>query len=132
MQVRGKANGLATAVNWTCNLIIATTFLSLADALSTAVTFWLYAVISFAFWVLVVRMVPEVRHLFPWPDIHVYKVFIFILFIDQGKILRRHPITISSLNKMNIPINYYDKSVFTIRSMGHYIGWECVFVTMIL
>ncbi|KAJ8659217.1 hypothetical protein O0I10_004931 [Lichtheimia ornata] len=61
MQVRGKANGLATAVNWTCNLIIATTFLSLADALSTAVTFWLYAVISFAFWVLVVRMVPETK-----------------------------------------------------------------------
>ncbi|KAI7875796.1 general substrate transporter [Lichtheimia hyalospora FSU 10163] len=61
MQVRGKANGLATAVNWTCNLIIATTFLSLADALSTAVTFWLYAAISFAFWILVVRMVPETK-----------------------------------------------------------------------
>lgn len=64
MQVRGKANGLATAVNWTCNLMVATTFLSLADTFSTAVTFWLYACLSFSYWMLVVRMVPEVRHQF--------------------------------------------------------------------
>lgn len=61
MQVRGKANGLATAVNWTCNLMVATTFLSLADTFSTAVTFWLYACLSFSYWMLVVRMVPETK-----------------------------------------------------------------------
>ncbi|KAI9311414.1 general substrate transporter [Dichotomocladium elegans] len=58
-RARGKGNGIATAVNWTCNLVVASTFLSLANGLSTAITFWGYAVISLFFWVLVVQMVPE-------------------------------------------------------------------------
>ncbi|ORY97493.1 general substrate transporter [Syncephalastrum racemosum] len=59
LSLRGKANGISTAVNWTGNLIISSTFLSLSNALTTPITFWLYAAVSFIFWVLMVRMVPE-------------------------------------------------------------------------
>ncbi|KAF7721926.1 hypothetical protein EC973_003939, partial [Apophysomyces ossiformis] len=59
MALRGKANGISTAVNWICNLIISTTFLSMTDAMTTAGTFWFYAGISLVFWVLVFFLVPE-------------------------------------------------------------------------
>ncbi|KAG0183507.1 hypothetical protein DFQ29_002561 [Apophysomyces sp. BC1021] len=59
MSLRGKANGISTAVNWICNLIISTTFLSMSDAMTTAGTFWFYAGLSFIFWVLVFFLVPE-------------------------------------------------------------------------
>ncbi|KAI8374737.1 general substrate transporter [Radiomyces spectabilis] len=59
MSVRGKANGVSTAVNWICNLIISTTFLSMTDTMTTAGTFWFYAGISFILWLLVYFLVPE-------------------------------------------------------------------------
>ncbi|EIE90481.1 hypothetical protein RO3G_15192 [Rhizopus delemar RA 99-880] len=37
--IRGKANGIATAVNWACNLIVSTAFLSMTEAMTTA-DFW--------------------------------------------------------------------------------------------
>ncbi|KAK4514541.1 uncharacterized protein ATC70_002139 [Mucor velutinosus] len=40
LSLRGKANGIATATNWVCNLIVASTFLSMTNALSAAVK-WL-------------------------------------------------------------------------------------------
>ena len=42
MPVRSVCNGLAVACNWISNLIVAYTFLSLEDAISSAGTFWLY------------------------------------------------------------------------------------------
>jgi SP family myo-inositol transporter-like MFS transporter 13 len=60
MSIRGKANGVATAVNWICNLIISTTFLSMTEAMTTAGTFWFYAGISIVLWILLVRLMPEV------------------------------------------------------------------------
>jgi len=42
MPVRSLCNGLAVACNWISNLIVAYTFLSLEDAISSAGTFWLY------------------------------------------------------------------------------------------
>lgn len=60
ISLRGKANGIATATNWIGNLIVASTFLSMTNALSVAGTFWLYASISIVLWLLVVKWVPEV------------------------------------------------------------------------
>ncbi|KAI7900852.1 general substrate transporter [Cokeromyces recurvatus] len=57
--LRGKGNGIATATNWICNLVVASTFLSMVNTLSTAGTFWLYASISILLWISIVRWVPE-------------------------------------------------------------------------
>ncbi|KAL7315677.1 hypothetical protein PS15m_004864 [Mucor circinelloides] len=59
LSLRGKANGIATATNWVCNLIVASTFLSMTNALSAAGTFWLYAVISILLWIGIVKWLPE-------------------------------------------------------------------------
>ncbi|KAL9551619.1 hypothetical protein MBANPS3_004173 [Mucor bainieri] len=59
LSLRGKANGIATATNWVCNLIVASTFLSMTNALSAAGTFWLYACISIVLWIGIVRWLPE-------------------------------------------------------------------------
>ncbi|KAI7867955.1 general substrate transporter [Spinellus fusiger] len=58
-KVRGKANGVSTAVNWICNLIISTTFLSMTDTLTSAGTFWFYAAISFVLWIILYFILPE-------------------------------------------------------------------------
>ncbi|OAC99373.1 hypothetical protein MUCCIDRAFT_42471 [Mucor lusitanicus CBS 277.49] len=60
LSLRGKANGIATATNWVCNLIVASTFLSMTNALSAAGTFWLYACISILLWIGIARWLPEV------------------------------------------------------------------------
>ncbi|KAI8076704.1 general substrate transporter [Gilbertella persicaria] len=59
MSIRGKANGVATAVNWICNLIVSTTFLSMTEAMTTAGTFWFYAGISIVLWAFLIRLMPE-------------------------------------------------------------------------
>ncbi|KAI8048432.1 general substrate transporter [Thamnidium elegans] len=59
LSLRGKANGIATAVNWTCNLIVASTFLSMTNVLTAAGTFWFYGSISVLLWILIVKWVPE-------------------------------------------------------------------------
>lgn len=64
LYLRGKANGIATATNWICNLVVASTFLSLTNALTAAGTFWLYASISITLWILIVKWVPEVKYIF--------------------------------------------------------------------
>lgn len=61
LSLRGKANGIATATNWVCNLIVASTFLSMTNVLSAAGTFWLYAVISILLWIGIAKWLPEVR-----------------------------------------------------------------------
>lgn len=58
--IRGKANGIATAVNWICNLVISTSFLSMTEAMSAAGTFWFYAGISIMLWLILFRLMPEV------------------------------------------------------------------------
>lgn len=59
--IRGKANGIATAVNWACNLIITTAFLSMTEAMTIAGTFWFYAGLSIVLWLVIYRLMPEVR-----------------------------------------------------------------------
>ncbi|KAG1138474.1 hypothetical protein G6F37_010460 [Rhizopus arrhizus] len=57
--IRGKANGIATAVNWICNLVISTSFLSMTESMSAAGTFWFYAGISIMLWLMLFRLMPE-------------------------------------------------------------------------
>ncbi|KAI8579226.1 hypothetical protein K450DRAFT_243384 [Umbelopsis ramanniana AG] len=59
LSVRGKANGIATAVNWACNLIISTSFLSMTNGVSAAGTFWFYGGLSILFWIFALFEVPE-------------------------------------------------------------------------
>lgn len=61
ISLRGKANGIATAVNWVCNLFVASSFLTMTNALSAAGTFWFYGGLSVLFWIGIVKWVPEVR-----------------------------------------------------------------------
>ncbi|KAI7854843.1 general substrate transporter [Circinella umbellata] len=61
--LRGKGTGVATGVNWICNLIISITYLSMIDAMTAAGTFWFYAGISLIFWVLIYFYVPETAKL---------------------------------------------------------------------
>lgn len=60
--LRGKGNGVATAVNWICNLVVSITYLSMINSMTTAGTFWFYAGLSLIFWLLVFFFVPEVRY----------------------------------------------------------------------
>lgn len=60
ISIRGKANGVATAVNWACNLIISTSFLSMTEAMTAAGTFWFYAGMSIVLWGVLVKLMPEV------------------------------------------------------------------------
>ncbi|KAG2228306.1 hypothetical protein INT45_011098 [Circinella minor] len=59
MRVRSRANGVSTSVNWFCNLLVAISFLSLTNVLSAAGAFWFYAILSFIFWILIMKYVPE-------------------------------------------------------------------------
>jgi Na+/melibiose symporter-like transporter len=58
---RGPGNSIATMAGWGGNLIVSLTFLSLIDALGDGGTFLLYALISVASIVFVLRLVPETR-----------------------------------------------------------------------
>lgn len=61
MHVRGVANGIATASNWTANLIVSATLLTLFKAISQAGTFWLYSSFAAMAWVFIFFMVPETK-----------------------------------------------------------------------
>ena len=61
LKIRGRAMSVATVANWSSNLLVALTFLTLLDALGGPVTFWLYAAIGilaigFTYWI-----VPETK-----------------------------------------------------------------------
>jgi SP family myo-inositol transporter-like MFS transporter 13 len=59
LALRGRASGIATSVNWSCNLLVAVTFLSLTHAITAAGTFWLYGSLAIVGWWFVWRYVPE-------------------------------------------------------------------------
>eukprot|EP01062_Namystynia_karyoxenos_P058353 TRINITY_DN49914_c0_g1_i1.p2 TRINITY_DN49914_c0_g1~~TRINITY_DN49914_c0_g1_i1.p2 ORF type:complete len:725 (+),score=267.66 TRINITY_DN49914_c0_g1_i1:94-2175(+) len=59
--LREAGAGLASCVNWGCNLLVALTFLSVCNALGEAGAFALYAVIAAAGFVFVWVMVPETK-----------------------------------------------------------------------
>ena len=52
---------VGTAANWSANLIVALTFLTLTGAVGKAATFWLYAVVSIGAWLFAFFLVPETK-----------------------------------------------------------------------
>lgn len=59
--VRGRAMGIATFANWTCNYVVSLTFLSLIESIGSGPTFWMYGLICLiALW-FVYTQVPETK-----------------------------------------------------------------------
>ena len=61
LKIRGRAMSLATVGNWTFNLLVASTFLTLTDKLGKGGTFWLFAVISLVGILFCYLFVPETK-----------------------------------------------------------------------
>ncbi|GAB2288824.1 Integrin alpha chain-like protein (Alpha-int1) [Dionaea muscipula] len=60
---RAICGGMAATVNWVCNLIVAQTFLSIADSLGTGATFLIIAGITILAFVFVATFIPETKGL---------------------------------------------------------------------
>lgn len=63
LRYRGIGGGMAAVSNWTSNLIVSETFLSLTEALGSAGTFLLFAGFSFIGLVFIFFIVPETKGL---------------------------------------------------------------------
>mmetsp|Transcript_6062 Transcript_6062/g.22184 ORF Transcript_6062/g.22184 Transcript_6062/m.22184 type:complete len:105 (+) Transcript_6062:1857-2171(+) len=63
LEYRSIANACTSASNWTFNLLVAETFLSLMNWLGTPLTFAFYAGISLLALVFVLRYLPETKGL---------------------------------------------------------------------
>jgi SP family galactose:H+ symporter-like MFS transporter len=61
LKVRGTAMSVVTVTNWTLNLVVAVTFLTLVGVLGHAGTFWLYGVIAVGAWIFLYLLVPETK-----------------------------------------------------------------------
>jgi len=61
LSVRGLANGVATTVNWTSNLIVSVTFLTYIGLVTKAGAFWTYAGIGVAGWIFFYFLLPETK-----------------------------------------------------------------------
>ncbi len=61
LRIRGRAMSVGTVANWSANLIVALSFLTLTQALGRAPTFWLYGVVSVGAWIFALYLVPETR-----------------------------------------------------------------------
>lgn len=60
-EVRGLAMSVATLTNWSTNLLVALTFLTLVGAIGTSATFWLYAVLTGVALIFTWTLVPETK-----------------------------------------------------------------------
>jgi len=61
LRVRSSAEGLAATFNWTSNLVVSLTFLTLLNAIGPARTFWLYGLFAIVAWLFSYRLVPETK-----------------------------------------------------------------------
>ena len=61
LRIRGVGMGIATMSNWSCNLVVALTFLVLLNHLGPSYTFWLYAILSVGGFIFSYRSVPETK-----------------------------------------------------------------------
>ena len=61
MSIRGVATSITTSANWSCNLLMSMTFLTLTSALTKHGAFFLYAGVSFGFVVYFYYYLPETR-----------------------------------------------------------------------
>lgn len=60
-RLRGAGASAATVANWSANLLVTVTFLSLISAVGKSWTFWIYAIFAGLAIVFVARFVPETR-----------------------------------------------------------------------
>ena len=60
-RLRGAGASTATVANWSANLLVTITFLSLIDVVGKSWTFWIYAIFAVLAIVFVARFVPETR-----------------------------------------------------------------------
>lgn len=61
LSVRGRAEGIASVVNWVTNFAVSFTFLTLVNVLTRAGAFWVYAAIGVVAIAFIVVKVPETR-----------------------------------------------------------------------
>lgn len=61
LQVRGLAMSVASLTNWSFNLLVTVSFLTLVHALGLSWTFWAYGLVSVGAWLFAKRFVPETR-----------------------------------------------------------------------
>lgn len=61
LKIRGLAEGTAAGANWTFNLLVSITFLTLVELLGATWTFWLYGALAVAAWFFSYYMVPETK-----------------------------------------------------------------------
>jgi len=61
LRVRSSAEGLAATFNWTSNLVVSLTFLTLLNAIGPTRTFWLYGLFAIVAWLFSYRLVPETK-----------------------------------------------------------------------
>ncbi|HET6384842.1 MAG TPA: sugar porter family MFS transporter [Armatimonadota bacterium] len=59
LRIRGRAMSVGTVANWSANLIVAVSFLTLTHVLGKSGTFWLFGVISIGAWLFAFFLVPE-------------------------------------------------------------------------
>ena len=60
-RLRGRGSSFAAASNWTANLLVSITFLSLIGAIGKSFTFWLYALLAIAAFIFCWIFVPETK-----------------------------------------------------------------------
>jgi len=61
LRIRGRAMSVGTIANWSANLVVALSFLTLTQVLGKPATFWLYGVVSIGAWLFAFYMVPETK-----------------------------------------------------------------------
>lgn len=61
LKVRNSAEGVAAAFNWSANLLVSLTFLTLLQGIGATHTFWLYGVCAIGAWLFSYYQVPETK-----------------------------------------------------------------------
>ncbi len=61
LRIRGRAMSVGTVANWSANLIVALSFLTLTQVLGKPATFWLYGVVSIGAWLFAFCLMPETK-----------------------------------------------------------------------
>ena len=61
LRIRGRAMSVGTIANWSANLIVAVSFLTLTQLLGKAGAFWLFGVVSIGAWLFAFFLVPETK-----------------------------------------------------------------------
>ena len=61
LKIRSSAEGLAAAFNWSSNLLVSLTFLTLLQMMGPTRTFWLYGAFAIAAWIFSYYQVPETK-----------------------------------------------------------------------